>query len=113
MRFDIEVISDELLPAIRSVIASRLSGDYGYTQEEIAAKLDITQPAVSQYMNETRADQDVVKDLRDDPQVDIVIDEAVSKAAKDEDFSGEIASIVETVRDKGILKEKFDESTKL
>ncbi|MFB6190302.1 MAG: transcriptional regulator [Candidatus Nanohaloarchaea archaeon] len=108
MRFDIEVISDELLPAIRSVIASRLSSDYGYTQEEIAAKLDVTQPAVSQYLGKSRADQDVVAALRDDPQVDLLLDDVASSAAKDRDFSDDIASIVETVRDKGLIKEKFE-----
>jgi predicted transcriptional regulator len=113
MRFDIEVISDELLPAIRSVIASRLSSDYGYTQEEIAAKLDVTQPAVSQYMNQARADQEVIEALREDPQIDLLIEDAVSNAAKDKDFSGDIASVVETVRDKGLLKEKFEDTKKL
>ncbi|MFB6213567.1 MAG: transcriptional regulator [Candidatus Nanohaloarchaea archaeon] len=113
MRFDIEVISDDLLPAVRSIMATRLSKDYGYTQEEIAAKLEVTQPAVSQYMNRSRADPDVVQTLKDDPQVDLLLDDAVSKAAKDDDFSAEVANIVETVRDKGLLKELFDGTSRL
>lgn len=112
MRFDIEVISEDILPAVRSIIATRLSRDYGYTQEEIAGKLEVTQPAVSQYLNQSRADQEVVEALTEDPQVDILLDEAASKAAKDEDFSGDIASLVETVRDKGLLKERFEDTEK-
>jgi len=54
MRFDVEVIAEELLPAVRSIIASNLRRDYGLNQQEIAQKLDLTQPAVSQYLNEQR-----------------------------------------------------------
>ncbi|MFB6147470.1 MAG: transcriptional regulator [Candidatus Nanohaloarchaea archaeon] len=113
MRFDIEVVSDDLLPAIRSIMATRLSKDYGYTQEEIAVKLGVTQPAVSQYMRGSRADEEVIRSLKDDPQVDILLDEATSKAAKDEDFSPEISNTVQTVRDKGIFKERFEDTSQL
>lgn len=113
MRFEAEVISDELLPAIRSILATRLDNDYGLTQEEIAAKLEVTQPAVSQYLGEERADQSVVEKLKDDPQVDIMLNDAAGRAAKGNDFSSDISQVVQTVRDKGLLREKFQDTHKL
>lgn len=108
MRFESEVVSEELLPAVRKIIAERLHKEYGHTQEEIARELEVTQPAVSQYLQDKRANEKVVKSLIEDPQTDLLLDDATSKAAKNQDFSEEIADIVRTVRDKGILNEKFE-----
>ena len=107
MRFESEIVAEEILPAIRKIIADRLHYDYGYTQEEVARKLEVTQPAVSQYLKGKRADGEIVDILQEDPQTDVVLDELVSKAAKDEDFAAEIRHVVQTARDKGLFKEKF------
>lgn len=112
MRFESEVVAGELLPAIRKIIADRLHQDYGHTQEEIAQELEVTQPAVSQYLRGERASKEVVEALVEDPQIDVLLDDAVSKAAKNQDFSGEVRDVVSTVRDKGILKEKFEDTAR-
>ncbi len=113
MRFESEVISENLLPAVRSILARKLSEEYGLNQEEIASLLEITQPAVSQYLNEKRADQGTVKKLIDDPQTGILLNEAAEKAAQEEDYTVELRSIVTTVRDKGMMKEKFFEAERI
>ncbi len=110
MKFEAEIVTEELLPAVRKIIALRLHRDYGYTQEEIAAKLDVTQPAVSQYLKGKRSDEEIVEKMKDDPQVDIILDDAVSNAAKDKEFASDIAQVIETCRDKGLFKEKFEEA---
>lgn len=110
MRFESEIVSDEILPAIRKIIADRLQNDYGYTQEEIAAKLDVTQPAVSQYLKGKRSDSDIVEKLKGDPQINILLDDTVSNAAKNRNFSSEIREIITTSRDKGIFKKKFEDA---
>lgn len=113
MRFEVEVISEELLPAIRSIMASRLGADFGLTQQEIAEKLGITQPAVSQYLSGSRADQNKVDKLVNDVQIDVLLDEASEKAASDRNFSDELAQVVSTVRDKGLMREEFSEASNL
>lgn len=113
MRFEAEVIANDLLPAVRSIVSEKLHRDYGLTQEEIAARLEITQPAVSQYLSNLRADEDVVEKLREDSQVEVLLDDIASKASKDQDFSAEISQLVNTVRDKGLLKERFEGTKKL
>jgi predicted transcriptional regulator len=113
MEFESEVVANELLPAVRSILARKLSEEYGLNQREIADLLDITQPAVSQYLNEKRADQSIVEKIEDDPQTGIILNDAAEKAAREEDYSEELSSIVSTVRDKGMLKEKFSEAGRI
>lgn len=113
MKFESEIITEKLLPAVRSIMATKLREDYGLKQTEIARNLGITQAAVSNYLNKGRADQQIVEDLNEDPQISILLDEAVSKAAQEEDFSAEISDVLRNVRDKGLMKEYFRDARKL
>lgn len=113
MKFEAEVISEEILPAVRSILASRLQQEYGLMQKEIAYKLDLTQPAVSQYLSGTRADQDVINKIKDDPQINILLNDAAGNIATDDDYKEELSNAIRTIKDKGILKEKFEDTEKL
>ncbi|MFB6204697.1 MAG: transcriptional regulator [Candidatus Nanohaloarchaea archaeon] len=113
MRFEVEVVSEELLPAMRSIVARKLRSDYGFKQAEIAERLGVTQPAVSQYMNRSRADQEILEKLKEDPQVELLLDEAASRAAKEQRFTDQLAQVVSTVKDKGLLKEEFADTEKI
>lgn len=110
MRFESEIVAEEILPAIRKIIADRLHYDYGYTQEEVARKLEVTQPAVSQYLKGQRSEAEVVDTLKEDPQTDVILDELVSKAAKDRNFSEDVRHVVQTARDKGLFQERFGDA---
>lgn len=50
MRPPCEVVVKKILPTVRSILAKELSDRHGLRQTEIAKKLRITQPAVSQYL---------------------------------------------------------------
>jgi predicted transcriptional regulator len=113
MKFEAEVIAEEVLPAIRSILASKLQQEYGFMQKEIAYKLELTQTAVSKYLTGARAEQDVIQKLEDDPQVNILLNDAAGNIAKDEDYKEEIADAIRTIKDKGLLKEKFGDAEKL
>lgn len=113
MKYEVEVISEEILPAIRSIMAKELHEQYGYKQKEIAKRLEITQPAVSQYINQNRAKEKVINKISDDPQTYIIIDDAIQKAAENKDYRNELQQIIQNIRDKGLLKEEFQETEKL
>ena len=113
MKFESEVVSEEILPAIRKLVAESLHKDYGHTQEEIAATMEVTQPAVSQYLKGKRADKDLVETLSSDPQIQILIEDAVSKAARNKSFVSEISEIIQTGRDKGIFGERLREAERV
>ncbi len=71
MQFVEEIVVDEFLPTVRSLLASNLR-DRGLTQSEVADVLGISQSAVSKYahgdvtVNDRIADDDRVRDLVDD-----------------------------------------------
>lgn len=109
MKFESEVISGEILPAVRKLIAESLHSNYGHTQEEIANTMDLTQPAVSQYLKGKRADSQTVNQLKEDPQVQLLVEDAVSNAARNKGFVEEMAEIIRTGRDKGLFSEKFED----
>ncbi len=113
MKYEIEVIVEELLPAVRSIAATKMSEDYGYKQREIADKLDVTQPAVSQYLTNNRADQTIVEKLEEDPQTQVLIEDVIDKAVNDENYSTEMYQLISTIRDKGLVKESFEDAEKL
>ncbi|MCD6164185.1 MAG: winged helix-turn-helix transcriptional regulator [Candidatus Odinarchaeota archaeon] len=49
-----EIVVRIILPRIRSMIVNQLFNKYGLTQQEIARRLGLTQPAVSYYLSEKR-----------------------------------------------------------
>ncbi len=113
MDFESETITRDFLPAARSLLAEKLADDYGLYQEEIGEKMDITQPAVSQYLNKKRANKELIRKFRDDPQIMLLLDEAASKAAADETYIHEFRQILETVRAKGLMKSQFRNTEKI
>lgn len=113
MKFEIEVITNDLLPAIRSIMATRMKTEYGLKQREIAQKLDVTQPAVSQYLNHTRADSETIEKIEQDPQTYLLIRDASEKALDNENYTEELRQVIQNIRDKGLLKEKFKDTKKL
>ena len=73
MKFPCEIIVWDVLPSIRSELAKKLSKS-GLSQKEVSERLEITQAAVSQYINKKRGygiefKQDAmraIEDLADD-----------------------------------------------
>lgn len=49
-----EIVSKSALPALRAMVAKRLQTNYHLTQQQVAAKLDVTQASVSNYTRKTR-----------------------------------------------------------
>ncbi|MEM5777350.1 MAG: helix-turn-helix domain-containing protein [Candidatus Aenigmatarchaeota archaeon] len=70
-----EEIATNFIPTIRALIAKELKEKYGLTQEKIAELLDITQPAVSQYLKESRGKG--AKKIEKNQKIMKIIDEVV------------------------------------
>lgn len=54
MRPPCEVVAKRVLPTIRATLVKDLVKRHGLSQVQVAEKLGITQPAVSQYLSSTR-----------------------------------------------------------
>jgi len=49
-----EVVSQDVLPAVRALVAKKMIEEYGLSQKSAAERLGTTQPAISQYMSRLR-----------------------------------------------------------
>ncbi len=49
-----EIMVQDIFPTVRALIAKELTGNLGHTQREAAARMGVTQPAISQYGKELR-----------------------------------------------------------
>lgn len=58
-----EVVVKKILPAIRSILVKDLTERHELSQTEIAEKLGITQPAVSQYLGSARGASELRESL--------------------------------------------------
>jgi len=75
-----EVMTKQIIPAVRVVVTKQLYDKHNFNQEEIAAKLGITQAAVSKYLA-GKYTQDI-KNLEKDKVVMRISDEIVKAIVK-------------------------------
>lgn len=110
MRLLCETVVNDILPAVRSLIAKELQ-ERGYTQTEIADVLDITQPAVSQYLSAARGKK--VQRIEQDPESYENVEELVNLLLQDEtdeNLSRAFCDTCRTIRANGLFDEAFDGS---
>lgn len=53
MKSVFEIVSQEVLPTLRSLVAKNLM-DNGFSQKQVADRLGLSQPAISQYKRDLR-----------------------------------------------------------
>lgn len=54
MKIEWELIANEIVPSLRSLIARELTEGYNLNQSEAASLMGISQPAISQYLRRIR-----------------------------------------------------------
>jgi len=70
-----EIEAKSLNPAIRSILARKLSREYDLKEELVAKVLGVTQAAVSNYIRGTRGDTQLMSRLSSTPQIMAMIEE--------------------------------------
>jgi uncharacterized protein len=65
-----EIVSKSALPAFRAMVSKRLTEDYDMTQQEVAARLGVTQASVSNYARKARG-----------MMLDLEVDDSIARAA--------------------------------
>ncbi len=109
MKLSCEIFVKDLLPAVRAVIARDLVEEHGLTQREAARRLDMTQPAISQYKNKLRGRQ--IKKLENSRKVSQKIENLVDDVAKQridmENYGKRFCEICQVAKDDSILEERF------
>jgi hypothetical protein len=100
-----EVIVTTILPAVRSLITRELLSTYHLTQKETADLLGLTQPAISQYLRESRGFK--VKLLEDQPKIMKMINDLTKEIAAEKldakEIQSRFCSICKSVRSSKII----------
>ena len=77
-----EVVSQDVLPAIREIVAKIMIEEYGFSQKIAAERMGTTQPAISQYMSKLRGQKSRI--FKDYPKVMDSINELAEGISKGE-----------------------------
>lgn len=110
MRLVCETVVKDVLPAVRSVMAREMQ-ERGYNQTEIAETLDLTQPAVSQYLSASRGKkvQKIEQDDESYAKVQGLLD-LVLEGAPEEEVSQEFCEVCLSIRENGLFDKGFEGS---
>jgi hypothetical protein len=102
-----EIVVKYVLPAIRTLIVKEMMDTYGLTQVQVAEKLGITQPAVSQYIRSLRGSDKYAKLIERNKEVYKSVKALAGKIAKGEltysQATDEFCKMCERMRAKEIL----------
>jgi len=103
-----EIVFNEIMPTVRAIIANRLINAYGLTQQEVAEKLGLTQPAVSHYKNRLRG-KNFEKILSKKVMVSYIDSLSAEIVSKNIDPNLKVCEICKKSKESGIFsKEEID-----
>lgn len=102
-----EVIASDILPSVRSIITRELIVNHKLTQKEVGELLGITQPAVSQYMKESRGTKVRIleKNLEVMQLIDQVTTDLVNQHAENKIIGPHVCHICRKVREDKIIEQ--------
>jgi len=104
-----EDVAINFIPTFRALITKELKEKYHLTQNQIAELLDITQPAVSQYLKEARGKQ--AKKIEKNEDIMKILEEVAFRIYQNDISKGEIVKMfckackIYTSKDKCILED--------
>ena len=105
MKLPSEVVVDSFLPTFRALLASELD-DRGFTQQEIADRLGVSQPAVSKYvMDKVEKEGIVATDDRVRDTVERIAEGFDDGTVDDYNALSEVVGLVRALEDRGPICE--------
>ncbi len=97
-----ENIFNDILPAVRAIVADNLMNKHGFNQLEASEKLGLTQPAVSQYRNGLRG-KDISRILSNKGMAEYVDFLSEEVASGESDLNLKVCEICSRSRQGGIF----------
>lgn len=82
-----EIESKTLIPAIRAILAKKLTAEYGIGEDKISKMLGVTQAAISNYIRGTRGDPRLIEKLLTEEKVARMIDDLSHDLASDRAYT--------------------------
>lgn len=82
-----EIESKTLIPAIRAILAKKLTANYGIPEDTISKMLGVTQAAISNYVRGTRGDPALIEKLLQNKKVSELIEDLSNNLASDRAYT--------------------------
>lgn len=82
-----EIESKTLIPALRAILAGKLSREHDMHEEKISNILGVTQAAVSNYIRGVRGDKRLIDKLLADDQVSEMLNKLCTKMSSDKAYT--------------------------
>lgn len=82
-----EIESQWIIPAVRSVIAQQLIKNYKFSQTDVAKLLGVTQPAINNYVTGSRAKNRIIKKLKKDKKIMLIVDDIAESLNSNHEFT--------------------------
>jgi len=103
-----EVVVQDILPTLRAAIAKELIAGYNLNQGEVAKLLDVSQPAVSQYLRQLRGKSDFLEDKTVKNEIKELAGRLHEKQISQAELSTKMCHISKLIIDNKLIKtEKF------
>ena len=100
-----EIVVGDILPTLRAAVAKELIRNYNLNQSEAAKLLDVSQPAISQYLRQLRGKTEMLEDEMVSGQIREMAGKLHAKQFTHEDMCVGMCSIAKLIIDRGLLKE--------
>ena len=82
-----EIESQWMLPAVRSILAQQLIKNYKFNQSDVAKLLGVTQPAINNYLSGSRAKTEIIKKLKQDKQIMLMVNDIAKSLNRNHQFT--------------------------
>ncbi len=103
MKIACEIIVHEILPTLRAAIAKELITTHNLNQGEVARLLDVSQPAVSQYLRQIRGKGGVVNDNAVNNAIKELSSKLNSNQISADDLGAKMCDISKMMLEKGLV----------
>ena len=98
-----EIIVRDVLPVLRSAIARELADSYKLNQSEIAERLGVSKPAISQYLRSLRGRKNIFENEAIKSEVGALCQKIYSERMSTDKLVMEICSICRSITSKKLL----------
>jgi predicted transcriptional regulator len=92
-----EAVAKHIMPIFRALVAKELRDNYGFSQNEIASKLGITQAAESHYINSKRGAR-MITEIEQIKGVREAVEEVSASIAKENDYDSMLLAFCKLCR---------------
>ena len=105
MRTVCEIVVNDILPTLRAAVAKELIASYNLNQGEVAKLLDVSQPAVSQYLRQLRGKPYFVDDKVVSSEIKDLAGQLYNKQIDSSAVGTKMCAISKIVLESGLLKD--------